>query len=450
MALWRPLFEGLAEGIRSTAKTSRSGVGCLVQRGSILALRAILLRHGALFSTPELTAVLSETILPAIQAAAESDQSPVVDITSETPAVSNIDFLVDPLPLPPDNDDPALQQFRELSAATTKRPIGPAELMLEASFTDVSSLDREIFGSSIFSDPTNITICFLTQLRHDGDGDLRKAHLLAKKTDDVKVTEQPFPDSWLATTAPIALGLLTDIATEFVVYREKEGQTKLWPLIANQFKLWCVGRSQQNGTADTEQWSPCEALVRIACRELYRLPRRAFLDNEFRELETSEQQAWASLIMSLFSELLAQSVTFEDSARRILLELKEKTLFDRKEKGDADSVGDLDYEVVHTQFGRGRLVNRKRKDRYAGGVEIAVNVVKLDFGTLFQPLPDMKSGRATVGQEDANSIPSEVDGMCSFNRETAIGGPLSIALTLSVNISFLQFPTRTGYTLYRL
>jgi len=258
-------------------------------------------------------------------------------------------------------------------------------------------------------------ICFLTQLRHDGDGDLRKAHLLAKKTDDVKVTEQPFPDSWLATTAPLALGLLTDITSEFVIYRKKEGQTKLWPLIANQFKLWCVGRNQQNGAADTAQWSPCEALVRTACRELYRLPRRVFLDAEFRELETSDQQAWSSLILSSFSELLAQSVTFEESARRILLELKEKTSFDRKDKEDADSVGDLDYEVVQTQFGRGRLVNRKRKDRHAGGVEIAVNVVELDFGTLFQPLPEVKSGLAAVGQEDGNSIPSEVDGTPVFS-----------------------------------
>ena len=139
MALWRPLFEGLAEGVRSNAKTSRSGVGCLVQRGSILALRAILLRHGQLFSTPELAAVLGQTIIPAMQAAAESDQSPVVTITSETPSIS-IDFLVDPPPLPPEHDDPALQQFRELSSTTTKRPIGPAELMLEASFTDVSKI----------------------------------------------------------------------------------------------------------------------------------------------------------------------------------------------------------------------------------------------------------------------------------------------------------------------
>ena len=295
MALWRPLFEGLAEGIRSNAKTSRSGVGCLVQRGSVLALRAILLRHGQLFSTPELAAVLGQTIIPAIQAAAESDQSPVVAITSETPSGSNIDFLVDPLPLPPDNDDPALQQFRELSSTTTKRPIGPAELMLEASFTDVSKIFIEILEYCMFATLLTIDAAF-TQLRHDGDGDLRKAHRLANKSDEAKATEQPFPDSWLATTAPIALGLLTDIVTKFVVYRGVEGREKVWPLIASQYRHWCIGRGSSSGKLEASPWSPCEALVRIACRELYRLPRRVFMDRVFLDLVSSEQQAWASLL----------------------------------------------------------------------------------------------------------------------------------------------------------
>lgn len=118
--------------------TSASGVGCLVQRGSVLALRAILLRHGHLFSTAQLKAIFSDTILPAIQSAAENDRTHVVDITSESPSVSNIDFLVSTPPLPPDHDDPSLQQFGALNTAP-KRPVGPAELMLEASFTDVSS-----------------------------------------------------------------------------------------------------------------------------------------------------------------------------------------------------------------------------------------------------------------------------------------------------------------------
>jgi hypothetical protein len=135
--LWRPLFEGLADGIRSSAKTSASGVGCLVQRGSILTLRAILLLHGHMFSTPQFGAILRETILPAVQFAAESDRTHVVEIVSESPSVSNIDFLVSAPPLPPDHDDPALRQFGELNSIP-KRPVGPAELMLEASFTDVS------------------------------------------------------------------------------------------------------------------------------------------------------------------------------------------------------------------------------------------------------------------------------------------------------------------------
>jgi hypothetical protein len=139
LVLWRPLFEGLADGVRSTSKTSSSGFGCLVQRGSILALRAILLRHGHLFSTPRFAAILRETILPAIQSAAEGDSSAVITMTSESPSISDIDFLVNSPPLPPDLDDPALEQFWALNTIP-RRPVGPEELMLEASFTYVSGI----------------------------------------------------------------------------------------------------------------------------------------------------------------------------------------------------------------------------------------------------------------------------------------------------------------------
>jgi hypothetical protein len=137
LVLWRPLFEGLAQGVKSSAKTSASGVGCLIQRGSLLALRSILLRHGNTFSVPQLASILRDTVIPAIQFAAENDQSHVAFLISESPLVSNIDFLVPAPPLPPNNDDPALQQFGVINAVP-KRTIGPAELLLEASFTDVS------------------------------------------------------------------------------------------------------------------------------------------------------------------------------------------------------------------------------------------------------------------------------------------------------------------------
>ena len=238
---------------------------------------------------------------------------------------------------------------------------------------------------------------------------MRKAHLLAKRTDDdVKGTEQPFPDSWLATTAPIALGFLTDIASEFVVYRERAGREKLWPLIANQYKLWCVGR----GGDESVSWSLCEALVRVACRELFRLQRRVFVGAEFRELANIDLHNWATLMLSFFSALLAQSVDIEIDARNNLLELKEKASFDRKERDDD---ADLDFEVVQTPFGRGRLVNRRRKDYYPG-FDIAVNVVELDFGAvLYQPLPNVN---ATTGNGNGSRITSEVDGKCRIALES--------------------------------
>ena len=115
MVLWRPLLDGLARGVRSTARSRAGGVGCLVQRGSVLAIRAILLRHGSLFSVKELEAILRQTIIPAFKEAAENDQSPVISITSESPVVSSLDFLVEPMPLPPARYDRALLKFEEVA-----------------------------------------------------------------------------------------------------------------------------------------------------------------------------------------------------------------------------------------------------------------------------------------------------------------------------------------------
>ncbi len=115
MVLWRPLLEGLAEGIKCDAKSIAGGVGCLVQRGSVLALRAIVLRHGHLFSLSQWAVILEQTIIPSIQAAAENDRSPVISITSESPSVSSLDFVADSLPLPPPSDDLGLKKLEELA-----------------------------------------------------------------------------------------------------------------------------------------------------------------------------------------------------------------------------------------------------------------------------------------------------------------------------------------------
>jgi len=115
MALWRPLFEGLAKGVRSTVKSREDGIGNCIQRSSVLTLRAILLRHGSSFSNKQLGAVLFDTIMPSFQIALECDFSPVVSIASESPCISSLDFLAAPLPLPPDGDDEGLLKFEHVS-----------------------------------------------------------------------------------------------------------------------------------------------------------------------------------------------------------------------------------------------------------------------------------------------------------------------------------------------
>jgi brefeldin A-inhibited guanine nucleotide-exchange protein len=115
MILWRPLFDGLAEGIRCTARSRAGVVGCLVQRGSVLAMRAILLRHGSCFTIGQLAAILQQTLMPALRTAVANDHSPVVNITSESPSVTSLDFLADPLPLPPPADDEELLKFEDVA-----------------------------------------------------------------------------------------------------------------------------------------------------------------------------------------------------------------------------------------------------------------------------------------------------------------------------------------------
>jgi hypothetical protein len=349
MILWRPIFDGLVEGIESDVSTSECGVGCFIQRASILALRAILLRHADSFSTSQIVAIMKNSIIPYVQRAAENDKSPVVSITSESPLISNIDFLVEAMPLPPDRDDVALRHF-EKQNNTLSRSWGPAELMLEASFTD---------------------------LRYGGDGDLRKAHTLAKKAiaDSSSSPEQPFPDSWIATTASMALGLLTDIAIEFAVLRGPEARDKIWSIVSNQYKLWYLGHE-----STSNQWSPCEALVRIASAELHRLSERLATEYESSTLQRDEQAAWSSIMIHLFSDFLAQSLDDEESLRLELLHYgmkKSKAISDEKKNTD-----------VETAFGNGKLVeSRKQADTCQ-----QIDVISLEFGgVLYRPAEESKT-----------------------------------------------------------
>jgi hypothetical protein len=243
-----------------------------------------------------------------------------------------------------------------------------------------------------------------SDLRHCGDGDLRRAFILAKKAAAVapKVIEQAFPDSWIATTAPVALGLLTDIVSELCLERGLDGREKVWSLICNQYTLWYLGR-------DNPTWTPCEALVRIACQEMRRFPKR--LAEFSPKLESSEATAWSISVCLLFSKLLSESSRIQMDTCKSLVHRKEKALVVQKSKDtDTDSLDDVDDIPITTPYGKGLIV-KNRNDRYRAEIEggadifLEMNVISLDFGaSLFSPVEG--SVRKVIPLEDDRDISS--------------------------------------------
>lgn len=311
MAMWRPLLDGLAAGMCSTASSISGGVGCLVQRGSVMALRAILLRHGKLFSVAQWSAILKYVILPAMQIGAENDVSPVIQISSESPSVSSLDFLGEPLPLPPSCDDEGLQKFASIAQSdesSPSRPLGTAELLVEASFAD---------------------------LRHGGDGNLSNAHSLKKKDAEKRIVHlQPFPDSWIATTAPIALGMLSDLIGQQFLALGSDGREELWPLVMSQLVRWSVGNPQERvqlenmsdeedadeTSVEAEEWQPCEALVRIGCKEWGRSMQ--FVLDASSTLDKTESRLWINVILANLCETMVTNINLEEKRREDVVGFK--------------------------------------------------------------------------------------------------------------------------------
>eukprot|EP00586_Coscinodiscus_wailesii_P008153 CAMPEP_0172522006 /NCGR_PEP_ID=MMETSP1066-20121228/292890_1 /TAXON_ID=671091 /ORGANISM="Coscinodiscus wailesii, Strain CCMP2513" /LENGTH=1699 /DNA_ID=CAMNT_0013304971 /DNA_START=60 /DNA_END=5160 /DNA_ORIENTATION=+ len=409
MALWRPLFDGLAAGISSTARSNSGGVGCLVHRGSIMTTRAILLRHGKVFSPQQLRVLLQHVLLPAIQSAAEYDNFPVINIVSESPALSSLDFLAEALPLPPEPSDEGLAKFKEQSANmdnAPRRAMGPAELLVEASFAD---------------------------LRHGGDGNLSRAHGLKKGEPRKNFGEQPFPDSWIATTAPIAMGMLTDVLGELILHMGVEGRQELFPILLSIYRAWALGTptscflSTAGGdeddisvlddlSANGSCWKPCEALVRIGCVEFSRTATVLASVAEKGELSKEEVLEWWKVISESLAETIRLNAGLEVDLHHELVESKlvalgikhtkygeridgkvtEKIEEDEKENDnnfdeeskDQDNSTEDTKEEVKTPYGVGTVTDR-RTDRYEDtSEEIHISEVELSWGaTLYGCFP---------------------------------------------------------------
>jgi hypothetical protein len=203
--------------------------------------------------------------------------------------------------------------------SSPRRPLGIAELLVEASFAD---------------------------LRHGGDGNLSKAYTLQKTGSEKRIQLQPFPDSWIATSAPIALGLLGDLIITSSLELGKEGREVFWPIIMSQLVRWSVGSStekiqceqvtddESNGDkviVDVKEWQPCEALVRVGCKEWSRVFRRVL--EAVPTMEQGEGKAWLKEMSTSLSDTLLKNIELEEKIRDDIVESKLATLANCADEG---------------------------------------------------------------------------------------------------------------------
>jgi len=378
MVLWRPIFDGLVGGMRSSVQSNSAGVGHIVQRGSAMTLRAILLCYKDSFSPVQWSIIITKVILPAITDAIRSDQTEVTKIISSLPAKFQLNAIQQSLDLPPQNDSQQLKDFVSEARSQVGAPIrsfGPSELLVEATFSD---------------------------LRQGGDGNIgRSIHF-----DKIDEVEHPFPDSWIATTAGISLGLLTDIMGSVVFMMENEDiRRNIWSAYVDYMQFWIGGKNIDEGkthgslcydgeskikhsddnieddlsgitqSEDGEEvlWQPCEALIRLSIHEFCRLS-TSLSDISTLLTEQSNRYWWDSFVSSLSSFLELSRLIHMDTQTN-LIEAKLEELKKHKAGG------------MKTPYGSAALIDdRDTRDDIDSDV-YRVRILKLDWGaTLYQPL----------------------------------------------------------------
>ena len=119
----------------------------------------------------------------------------------------------------------------------------------------------------------------------------------------------PFPDSWIATTGPMALGMITDIFESYLFHLDDSRiKEELWPLATNLLVIWTEGIPAEE---EKDTWEPCEALVRICCQEITRLS-QIFAD-------MTQPNGWIDLFFITLAELLHNVVDSERYLRSFFL-----------------------------------------------------------------------------------------------------------------------------------
>lgn len=204
--------------------------------------------------------------------------------------------------------------------------------------------------------------------------------------------DEPFPDSWVATTGPIALSMLTDFFCMIVMRYNVDDARKMWPIVMGQMQQWAVGcplTSENDSTA----WSPCEALVRIGCKEISRLSET--LITLLPRMEKSEVKLWLNALCKNLGDTLSYSAELEGKLyaeyKRVAYvkmgqEPPEEEPFEEENLVPLVPVTKVEKSPisVSTPYGDGVIIHQ-RVDKYLTS-SIEIDVVRLDSGaTLYGP-----------------------------------------------------------------
>ncbi|GMH46541.1 hypothetical protein TrRE_jg2094, partial [Triparma retinervis] len=136
MCIWKAIIDGLSEG----AHEARGGRGGLAQRGCACALRAVLLRHGNLFSAKEWRCIVEQSVRPALVRGIRRDGSGVGGLFSRSPLGGELDLVREAPGKVPGEED---ERFKRISmqaqseGSSCARVMGKAEGLVEAMLWDL-------------------------------------------------------------------------------------------------------------------------------------------------------------------------------------------------------------------------------------------------------------------------------------------------------------------------
>jgi len=369
MILWRPLLDGLAMGLSSSVSSTSAGVGHIVQRGCIMTLRAILLRHGHVFSYNQWHVILTQILLPSFfKGAMNDDRSNYKNLIGVENGFAYIGSLK---ALPPSHTSIYLKRFEEgvrRMENAPPRPFGVAELLVEATFADLRQGGDGDIG---------VLARKLEESNMDAENMQEDEYLQGTDEDDVSEEDEvdfPYPESWIATTCGVCLGTLVDLVNTFILKleditgEESYSSMSIWNIIHEFFLKLISGervvppKSEATDSEDdvhsmlsgltndsltTRTWYPCEALSTLACHEFARLP--SIVSSKYNNEELNDDGRWWKKILASFHDIIGSINEAHTHALQTLMECREAELRMYKTGG------------IQTPYGPAALVERKRR-----------------------------------------------------------------------------------------